>query len=151
MVDYAFEPVAVTKLYETVQILKPSRIIHVLGSTGGGRDMARREKLGKLAGEKADIVIITNEDPYDDDPMKIIKMVAEGTERAGKKKEQNLFLIEDRKKAIEKAISLAGENDLVLITGKGSEQAMAIADGKLIPWDDRKVARKYLKTLKLIK
>ena len=149
MVDYAFEPVAVTKLYETIQVLKPNKIIHVLGSTGGGRDMARREKLGELAGEKADTVIVANEDPYDDDPMEIIKMVAEGSKKAGKIKGQNLFLIEDRKRAIEKAVSLAGENDLVLVTGKGSEQAMAVAGGKLIPWDDRTIVSRALKTSNL--
>ena len=147
MVDYAFEPVAVEKLYETVAVLKPNKIIHVLGSTGGGRDVDRRAKLGKLAGERADYVIVTNEDPYDDDPLEIIKMVAEGAEKAGKMKDKNLFLIKDRKKAIRKAISLAGENDLVLITGKGSEQAIAGPNGKLIPWDDRKVAREVIKSL----
>ncbi len=145
MVDYAFEPVAVGKLYETVEVLKPNKIIHVLGSTGGGRDLDRREKLGRLAGKQADYVIVTNEDPYDDDPMEIIKMVAKGAEKAGKIKDERLFLIEDRKKAIKKAIDLARENDLVLITGKGSEQAIAGSNGKLIPWDDRKVARSIIK------
>ncbi len=149
MVDYAFEPVAVEKLYETVKVLKSNKIIHVLGSTGGGRDVDRREKLGRLAGERADYVIVTNEDPYDDDPMEIIKMVAEGAEKVGKVKDKNLFLIEDRKKAIQKAISLAGENDLVLITGKGSEQAIAGPNSKLIPWDDRKVTREVIQNLKL--
>ncbi len=147
MVDYAFEPVAVGKLYETVAILEPNKIIHVLGSTGGGRDLDRREKLGRLAGKQADYVIVTNEDPYDDDPMEIIKMVAKGVEKSGKVKDENLFLIEDRKKAIKKAISLARGNDLVLITGKGSEQAIAGPNGKLIPWDDRKVAREMIKNL----
>ena len=147
MVDYAFEPVAVGKLYETVAILEPNKIIHVLGSTGGGRDLDRRAKLGKLAGEQADYAIVTNEDPYDDDPMEIIKMVAKGAEKSGKVKDENLFLIEDRKKAIKKAIDLAGENDLVLITGKGSEQAIAGSNGKLIPWDDRKVAREMVRKL----
>ncbi len=147
MVDYAFEPVAVGKLYETVAILEPNKIIHVLGSTGGGRDVDRRAKLGKLAGERADYVIVTNEDPYDDDPMEIIKMVAEGAEKVGKVKDENLFLIKERREGIKKAISLAGENDLVLITGKGSEQAIAGPNGKLIPWDDRKVAREVIKSL----
>ncbi len=150
MVDYAFEPVAVGKLYETVAVLEPNKIIHVLGSTGGGRDVDRRAKLGKLAGERADYVIVTNEDPYDDDPLEIIKMVAEGAEKAGKVKDENLFLVEERRDGIKKAISLAGKNDLVLITGKGSEQAIAGPNGKLIPWDDREVARSIIKNEKLI-
>jgi len=144
IVDYAFEPVAVTKLYETVEILKPNKIIHVLGSTGGGRDVARRSELGTIAGEKADYVIVTNEDPYDDDPMEIIEDVARGVEEMGKIKNKNLFLIENREEGIEKSVNLAGENDLILITGKGSEQAIAVKNGKLIPWDDRKVVRKEI-------
>ena len=145
IVDYAFEPVAVTKLYETVSVLEPGKIIHVLGSTGGGRDLSRRSKLGRIAGKKADYIIITNEDPYDDDPMEIIKDVAEGAKSVGKKDREDLFLIEDRQEGIKKAISLARENDVVLITGKGSEQAIAGPNGELIPWDDRRVARGILK------
>jgi UDP-N-acetylmuramoyl-L-alanyl-D-glutamate--2,6-diaminopimelate ligase len=145
IVDYAFEPVAVTKLYETVKVLKPNRIIHILGSTGGGRDLNRREKLGRIAGEKADMVIVTNEDPYDDDPMEIIKAVAKGVKKVGKIKNENLFLIEDRQKAIKKAVSLVRENDLILLTGKGSEQAIAVKNGELLPWDDREVVREELK------
>ncbi|MEA3322925.1 MAG: UDP-N-acetylmuramyl-tripeptide synthetase, partial [Patescibacteria group bacterium] len=95
IVDYAFEPVAVTKLYETVAVLEPQKIIHVLGSAGGGRDISRRKELGNIAGEKADYVIVTNEDPYDDDPMEIIIDVANGAKKKGKTEEQNLFLIEN--------------------------------------------------------
>jgi UDP-N-acetylmuramoyl-L-alanyl-D-glutamate--2,6-diaminopimelate ligase len=145
IVDYAFEPVAVSKLYETISVLKPKKIIHVLGSTGGGRDVSRRSKLGKLAAKNASFIIITNEDPYDDDPMQIIEDVAQGAKDAGAKKDENLFLIKDRKKAIQKALSLANTEDVVLITGKGSEQAIATKDGMLIPWDDRKVVRELLK------
>jgi len=120
------------------------RIIHVLGSCGGGRDKARRPVLGRLAGKNADVVIVTNEDPYDDDPMEIINEVVAGAIEVGKELDKNLFKILDRKEAIGKAISLAAAGDLVLITGKGSEQAMAVADGKLIPWDDRRVVRAWL-------
>jgi len=147
IVDYAFEPKAVTKLYETVKLIPHKKIIHVLGSTGGGRDAARRPKLGQLAGKKADFTIITNEDPYDDDPNLIIRQVAEGAVGAGKKVNQDLFKILDRREAIKKALSLAKEGDLVLITGKGSEQAICAASGKKIPWDDRVVAREELQKL----
>ena len=145
IVDYAFEPVAVTKLYETVSVLEPVNIIHVLGSTGGGRDLSRRSKLGMIAGKRADYVIVTNEDPYDDDPVEIIKDVAEGAKSVGKKDGENLFLIEDRQEGIKKAISLARKNDVVLITGKGSEQAIAGPNEKLFPWDDRDVVRKIFR------
>lgn len=144
IVDYAFEPVAVTKLYEIVSVLEPKNIIHVLGSTGGGRDLSRRAELGEIAGEKASYVIITNEDPYDDDPMEIIKDVADGAKSNGKEINKNLWLIENRREGIKKAISLAEEGDVVLITGKGSEQAIAVKNGELTPWDDREVVREVL-------
>jgi len=144
IVDYAFEPVAVAKLYETVRYLQPARIIHVLGSTGGGRDVSRRGDLGQIAGQKADIVIVTNEDPYDDDPREIMEDVAVGARMSGKVDAKDLYSIEDRREAIEKALSVAQVGDVVLITGKGCEQAIAVADGKKIPWDDRRVVRDVL-------
>jgi UDP-N-acetylmuramoyl-L-alanyl-D-glutamate--2,6-diaminopimelate ligase len=147
IVDYAFEPEALKKIYHTILKLDHSKIIHVLGSAGGGRDVARRPKLGALAGEKADLVIVTNEDPYDDDPKLIIDQVAIGAANAGKVMDKNLFKVEDRREAIKKALMLAGENDMVLITGKGCEQAICVAEGKKIPWDDREVVKEELKKL----
>lgn len=144
IVDYAFEPNAVAKLYDTVKIIPHKKIIHVLGATGGGRDAGRRPILGKLAGENADTVIVTNEDPYNDNPQIIIDQVAIGAEHAGKKENKNLFKILDRREAIAKALALAEEDDIALITGKGSEQAMCVANGEKIPWDDRAVVRSII-------
>ncbi|MEK7105683.1 MAG: cyanophycin synthetase, partial [Patescibacteria group bacterium] len=142
IVDYAFEPGAMQQIYDALALMPHERLIHVLGSCGGGRDAARRPILGRMSGETADITIVTNEDPYDDDPMQIIREVAAGSREAGKKDDEDLFIIEDRGAAIGKAIALAKPHDIVLITGKGSEPVMAVANGKLIPWDDREVARK---------
>lgn len=147
IVDYAFEPKALVALYETVRFLPHKKIIHVLGSAGGGRDIARRPVLGKIAGEKADIVVVTNEDPYDDNPQEIIDQVAIGAQEVGKHEGENLFRVLDRGEAIKKAIDLAKTGDLVLITGKGSEPVMAVANGKTIPWDDRETVRRVLKRL----
>lgn len=146
IVDYAPEPASFTKLYEAVQTMPHGRIIHVFGSCGGGRDQDRRPVLGAIAGERADIVIITNEDPYDDNPMEIIRDVAAGAIKAGKIEDENLFIEPDRRIAINHAISLAKAGDIVLVTGKGAEQAMAVANGKMIPWDDREVVRAALRT-----
>lgn len=150
LVDYAPEPESLKQLYQTIfdHNLKQNKLIHVLGSCGGGRDVARRSVLGQLAGEQADYVIVTNEDPYDDDPMMIIDQVAEGAVQVGKEPDKDLFKILDRRQAIAKALSLAGEGDLVLLTGKGSEQAICVAGGKKIPWDEREVARELLKNIK---
>ncbi len=147
IIDYAFEPEALRKIYNTILKFKYNKIIHVLGSAGGGRDIARRPKLGALAGMSANIVIVTNEDPYDDDPGLIIDQVAMGAENASKILGKDLFKIEDRREAINKALSLAGEGDIVLITGKGCEQAICMAGGIKIPWDDRKVVEEELKKI----
>ncbi len=144
IVDYAFEPDAVQKLYETVKNIPHNKIIHILGSAGGGRDADRRPLLGELAGEKADVVIVTNEDPYDEDPQMIIDQVATGVKNVGKYGTENLFKILDRREAIRKAFGLAKEGDLVLVTGKGCEQGICTKDGKIIPWDDRKVIKEEI-------
>ncbi len=145
IVDYAPEPASLSCLYGVINTMKKNRVIHVLGSCGGGRDRDRRDVLGRIAGTSADIVIVTNEDPYDDEPMEIINAVAGGSRAVGKKDNENLFIIEDRKQAIEKAISMAQHTDVVLITGKGAEQAMCVAGGRKILWDDREIAREALK------
>lgn len=147
MVDYAYEPESQGQLYELLAGLEKNRLIHVTGSTGGGRDQSRRPLLGKLAGQKADIVIVTNEDPYDEDPQTIVDQVAAGAVASGKRPGENLFSILDRRQAIHTALRHAKTGDLVLITGKGSEQAMCVAGGKKIPWDDRQVVKDYFKQL----
>ena len=144
IVDYAFEPVALSKLFETVDMFEHKRIIHVLGSTGGGRDIAPRPIKGRLSAELADVTIVTNEDPYDDDPQEIIDQVAAGALEVGSKEGEDLYRVLDRAEAIEKAIMMADKGDVVLITGKGSEPVMAVKNGKTIPWDDRKEVRKVL-------
>ncbi|MFA5946358.1 MAG: UDP-N-acetylmuramoyl-L-alanyl-D-glutamate--2,6-diaminopimelate ligase [Patescibacteria group bacterium] len=142
VVDYAYEPYALQALFEAVG--ESSRIIGVHGSAGGGRDIARRPLIGKLSAEHEAIVIVTNEDPYDEDPRSIIEAVAEGARQAGKIENSNLFLVDDRREAIRKALSLARAGDAVLITGKGSEPVMAVAGGQKIAWDDRQVVREIL-------
>ena len=149
IVDYAPEPNALAATYEALKIFKSNQLIHVLGSAGGGRDKSRRGVLGQMAGKTADIVIVTNEDPYDEDPGSIISEVAVGAIESGKKENENLFKILDRREAIKKAFQLAKPQDLVLLTGKGSEQAIVVAGGKKIAWDERKVAREELQKLSL--
>jgi UDP-N-acetylmuramoyl-L-alanyl-D-glutamate--2,6-diaminopimelate ligase len=149
LVDYAPEPYSLKALYETISVWPKQRLIHILGSTGGGRDKARRKILGEMSAQTADIVIVTNEDPYDDDPQEIINEVAQGAFTAGKIAGENLFAIADRREAIAKAIAMAKPGDLILITGKGSEQKMAVANGKYIDWDDRQVSREELAKLHL--
>lgn len=157
LIDYAPEPASLAKLYQTLKIFHFNKIIHVLGSAGGGRDQARRPILGEIAIRNAEIIIVTNEDPYDENPQKIIDQVAAGAKNYLKNisaketlqykndfQPPQIYKILERREAISKALSLANDNDLVLITGKGSEQAICLANGKKIPWDDRLVVRKLL-------
>jgi len=140
-VDYAFTPNALEKVYQT---LKPEngRMICVLGACGGGRDKWKRPVLGKIAAKYCNQIIITNEDPYDENPMEIINQVAEGVGQRAKK-------ILDRREAIKKSLTLANPGDLAIITGKGSEPWMCVAKGKKIPWDDREIVREEFKELNL--
>ena len=133
VVDYAFTPAALEKVYKT---LKPpqGKLICVLGAAGGGRDSWKRLVLGKIASEICDIIIVTDEDPYEEDPEKIMDEVIAGTNGKAEK-------VVDRRQAIAKALSMAQEGDTVIITGKGSEDYIAIKGGKKIPWDDREVVR----------
>lgn len=147
IVDYAYEPYALKALYEAIRKIGYNQIIGVHGSAGGGRDIARRPIIGKLAGEEESIVIVTNEDPYDEDPRTIIEAVAAGAKLAGKIVNKDLFLINDRQEAIDRAIAFAKPGDAVIITGKGSEPVMAVKGGKKVPWDDRKAARLALNKL----
>jgi len=147
LVDYAFEPKALSALYDNLKHFNYQRLIHILGSTGGGRDQSRRQVLGNLASKEADIVIVTNEDPYDEDPQIIIDQVADAAENAGKEVDKNLFKVLERREAFRLAFKLAGDNDLVLITGKGAEQYICAKNGHKIPWDDREVAKEELLAL----
>ena len=138
-VDYAFTPAALEKVYQT---LKPeaSRMICLLGACGGGRDEWKRPVLGKIAGKYCDEIVITNEDPYDEDPLEIIEQVAKGTGNKAKK-------ILDRREAIKQALKLANSGDIAVITGKGCEPWICVAKGKKIPWDDRKVVKEEFQKL----
>lgn len=147
IVDYAYEPAALAAVYDAIALLPHERIIHIVGSCGGGRDVARRPVLGKMAAARDDVVIVANEDPYDEKPLDIINAVADAAAAAGKQDGVNLLRIVDRQEAINKAIALAEPGDLVLITGKGSEPVMAVAHGKKIPWDDREKVRQALRLI----
>jgi UDP-N-acetylmuramoyl-L-alanyl-D-glutamate--2,6-diaminopimelate ligase len=144
IVDYAHTDDSLRKLYETFSSSESAdsrlgrRLICVLGSTGGGRDSWKRPVLGKIADEFCSEIILTNEDPYDEDPMKIIGEVASGITTHEPK------VILDRREAIAYAFSIAQKGDVVLITGKGTDPYIMGARGSKIPWDDAQVAREEL-------
>ncbi|MDP2587273.1 MAG: UDP-N-acetylmuramoyl-L-alanyl-D-glutamate--2,6-diaminopimelate ligase [bacterium] len=146
IVDYAVVPESLELVYKTLreQLGPNKKLIAVLGSAGGGRDVAKRPKLGALAARYAYRAAVTNEDPYDEEPMNIIKQVARGLEQAGKIKGRDYVTLLNRKTAIAWALKQAGSGDIVVITGKGCEPVIIAANGKRIPHDDRTVAREFL-------
>lgn len=148
-VDYAHEKQSMTHIVEAAKYLKSEggKSIILLGAEGGGRDKGKRPIMGEIVGRHADIVICSNVDPYEDDPTPIVEDIAVAAEKEGKVRGESLFVIEDRREGIAKALGLAKPGDVVIITGKGAEQSIIIG-GQSSPWDDRTVVREELKKLR---
>jgi UDP-N-acetylmuramoyl-L-alanyl-D-glutamate--2,6-diaminopimelate ligase len=142
-IDYAHEKLSMENLLTTGKAMKKNggKIIVLFGAEGGGRDKRKRKEMAIVADTLADYVILSDVDPYDDNPDQIIADIAEHFTE--KKTDENLFLIPDRTEGIKKAFSLAHENDIVFICGKGAEKSMERA-GKVIPWDEQKIVRTLL-------
>jgi len=146
IVDYAHTPDSLKKVYETIrnpkfQILN-SKLICVLGSAGGGRDKKKRPVLGALAEKYCDKIIITNEDPYNENLEEIINQIVSGIKA---KKFQKII---DRREAIKKALNTAQKGDVVIITGKGCEPWIMGPNGQKIAWDDRNIVKECLAIMK---
>ncbi len=135
-VDYAHTPDALVNAIAALRELKPRRLITVFGC-GGDRDATKRPLMGKAAAEGSDYCIVTSDNPRSEDPDAIIRDVEKGM--LGKRYET----IPDRMKAIQTAVNLSGEGDIILIAGKGHETYQEI-DGKRIDFDDRRAAYKAL-------
>ena len=135
VVDYAHTPDSLEKLYQAF----PERKICVLGNCGGGRDTWKRKVMGEIADKYCDQIILTNEDPYNEDPQKIIDEMSQGISN------KPLEKILDRKEAITKAIQSAQKDDVILITGKGTDPYIMGPNNTKIEWDDASVVREILK------
>jgi UDP-N-acetylmuramoyl-L-alanyl-D-glutamate--2,6-diaminopimelate ligase len=114
----------------------------------GERDPGRRDGMGRAAGRLADFVVLTNEDPRSEDPDAIIEAIAAGLREAGRREGDDFVRIPDRRQAIAYAFERAGDGDVVLLAGKGSEQTMVFGD-QHVPWDERAVARELLELRRL--
>jgi len=145
LIDYAVTPDAFEKLYASILPLKipGSKIIHVFGACGE-RDRGKRPQMGEIASSYADIIILTNEDPFFENPEQIIDDIEKGVT---KKKDKNYFRIFDRREAIRKALSLAEIGDIVLITGKGAEVTMALG-AERVSWSERQVIEEELEKIR---
>ena len=138
VVDYAHTDDALLNTLRTARDLTDGRIITVFGC-GGDRDRTKRLPMGDVAAELSDLVIITSDNPRNEDPLKIIAEIEIGVKDKGKAYE----VISDRREAINRAISLARANDVVIIAGKGHENYQIIGADKF-HFDDREVAAEAL-------
>ncbi len=140
-VDYAHTPDALDNIIRTIRPLTRKRLILVFGC-GGDRDKTKRPQMGKIGYSLSDIAIITSDNPRTENPDKIIGDIVKGIESVKNKKEY--ICISNREEAIKEAIYLANPGDIVLIAGKGHETYQIMGKEK-IHFDDREIARKYLR------
>ena len=146
IVDFAHTPNSFEKLFQDMRPLVKGKLIALFGSPGQ-RDKIKRAVQGKIAARYSDILVITEDDPRDEDCLGICKQIAQGAIKEGKEEGLNLFLIEDREKAIKAALSKAtNKNDMVLLLGKGHEKHIYRADGEH-PWDEIAIAERTMKKM----
>ncbi|MBI2122445.1 MAG: UDP-N-acetylmuramoyl-L-alanyl-D-glutamate--2,6-diaminopimelate ligase [Candidatus Sungbacteria bacterium] len=159
VVDYAHTPQSLRNVYTflkdcgTSNQLSVTKLICVLGAAGGGRDKWKRPEFGRIAAEFCDCIILTNEDPYDENPEAILDEIASGFPQIQNSKSEipnrpqtaNNKKILDRREAIREALKLAKSGDTVVITGKGAEPWIMGPNGTKTAWDDREVVREELK------
>lgn len=139
IVDFAHTPDSFEKLFKDLKPVVQGKLIVMFGSAGR-RDEAKRAVQGELAGRYADEVVVTEEDDRDIDGLEIMNQIAEGAEKAGKVRDQDLFLVHDRTEAITFAINRAQKGDTVLLLGKGHEKTIERSNGEN-PWDEIGTAR----------
>jgi len=138
IVDYAHTPDSLKQVYET---FKTGRKICVFGGTGGGRDRWKRPVMGRIAANYCSAIILTNEDPYDEDPRQIVEEIARAIPK------EKCQIIMDRRQAIRQALAEAKPGDVVIITGKGTDPFIMGPRGNKIPWDDAAVVREEFQKL----
>jgi UDP-N-acetylmuramoyl-L-alanyl-D-glutamate--2,6-diaminopimelate ligase len=148
VVDYAHTPDALLKVLGTLRGITQGRLITVFGC-GGDRDKGKRREMGRVAGEKSDLVFITTDNPRTEDPEAIAAMIEEGVCETGLPKIRGTrigpevlsgYVMElDRARAIHRAVETAGRDDLIVIAGKGHEDYQIVGRERRI-FDDRIVA-----------
>ncbi len=145
IVDYAHSPAALEKVLDVLAPLAAARgggLIAVFGSAGE-RDVAKRPLMGRVAGERARVVVLADEDPRGEDSTTILDAIARGAESAGRRRGRDLLLIPDRRAAIQAAFERAKPGDIVLLAGKGHETSIIVGTDPR-PWNERAVAEEVL-------
>ena len=141
VIDYAHSPASLEKVLGLLAPLAAARgggVIAVFGSAGE-RDTEKRPMMGRIAAERARLVVVTDEDPRGEDRTAILEDIARGAEDGGKRRDRDLFLIADRRRAIEAAFERARPGDIVLLAGTGHERSIIGPHGP-VAYDERATA-----------
>jgi len=141
IVDYAHTAESLEQVLSLYRRLTKGKLYVVFGATGGGRDKVKRPKMGEVANEYADYIVVSNDDPYEEDENEIIEQISRGIPRIEGK---NFWKIPDRREAIRLSLNMAREGDCVVVAGKGSEEVIVLKGGPR-PWNDKKVIEELLK------
>jgi UDP-N-acetylmuramoyl-L-alanyl-D-glutamate--2,6-diaminopimelate ligase len=142
VIDYAHSPKSLEVVLDELAPVAAAgggSIIAVIGSAGE-RDVEKRGRMGRIAAERCQLVVATDEDPRDEDPMAIIDAIADGAKSAGGVDGQSLQRIRPREDAIRAAIRAAQVGDVVLLAGKGHENTILGPNGREDPWNEREAA-----------
>lgn len=145
IVDYAHTPSSFETIFPPIRKRAKGKMFCVFGS-GGERDLTKRPLQGEIASRYCDTVILADEDPRGEDPVELLKMIAVGCEKLGKKEGSDYFIIHDRKEAIRKAFAMAKKDDIVLLLGKSHENSIIYKDYTM-PYDEIAEAKLALKEI----
>ncbi|NLO41799.1 MAG: UDP-N-acetylmuramoyl-L-alanyl-D-glutamate--2,6-diaminopimelate ligase, partial [Bacteroidales bacterium] len=141
IVDYAHTPDALKNVLKAIRnIRKPEQKILTLIGCGGNRDKSKRPEMAKIAYDLSDILILTSDNPRNENPINILDDMIKGIEKEDR---NNVFVIENREQAIKLSASLAKKNDIILIAGKGHEKYQEI-NGIKHHFDDMEIIKNYL-------
>lgn len=143
-VDYAVTPDALEKVLAAGKEVASGKVHIVFGSTGD-RDRSKRPIMGSVAAKHADKIYLTDDETYSEDPDTIRQAVLEGIEHGGGKSKTSV--IPERRNAIKAAFAAAKKGDVVILAGIGHQDSRNLG-GKLVAWDERKIARQLLKSAK---
>jgi UDP-N-acetylmuramoyl-L-alanyl-D-glutamate--2,6-diaminopimelate ligase len=141
-VDFAHTPNGLTAVLSTLRCQTSGRLIVVFGHPGG-RDLGNRAALGRVAATLADVVVLTDDDPYDEDPRAILDAIEAEVLAAGRRPDDNYLRVEGREVGIWTALGMARPGDTVLIAGRG-HLSHTVVGGQKMPLDDVEVAERAL-------
>ena len=145
LVDYAHTPDSLQNVLSAAHEVGEGRVICVFGA-GGDRDRGKRPLMGEIGARLADVLLVTSDNPRSEDPAAIVAEIMAGAQSAPRPPGAvPVAAVLDRRAAIERAVALARDGDVLVIAGKGHEQGQELAGGVKIPFDDVTVAREALR------